>query len=504
MPEPNANLPGGESTPDNRAAADRNVPSVAAVVDRLERLWASAPTQEVLGAEVEGLAFGRFEIQRLRGQGAFGVVYEAQDMQLSRKVALKAPRPHVLASAEQRRRFEAEAAAAAMLDHPGIVAVYEAQLAGPTPYIASAFCPGPDLCQWLAARGGEPIPWREAAAFIAILADAVEYAHQKGVYHRDLKPSNVLLSPRESASDPSVGLAGYLPKLTDFGLAKLAQLAATDTRSSLLLGTPLYMAPEQLEGRRDAAPAAADVYSLGCMLYELVAGRPPIEGDTYAAMIDRLREETPASLRQVAPEVPRDLAAVCARCLEKNPEARYATAGALAADLRACVGGSPIQGRRASLATRFRYWATRRERIRDAGWYALCVQTLLAVWMAVALPAAQRILDIPADQMARMYLEFFVLTFAVNLPMAAVGWYTTQYKPWAIRTGLVLSLVNLVAPIVFVAMSWPLFFAELYARVDSSNYLAFAVCSLVLLAELGQVGLYAMAWAAWRRQRRTE
>lgn len=104
--------------------------------------------------------------------------------------------------------------------------------------------------------------------------------------------------------------------------------------------------------------------------------------------------------------------------------------------------------------------------------------------------------------MIRMYVEFFVLTFAVNLPMAVVGWYTTQYKPWAIRTGLALSLVNLLAPIVFVALSFPLFFAELYARVDSSNYLAFAICSLVLLAELGQVGLYAAALAAWRRHRR--
>ena len=171
-------------------------------------------------------------------------------------------------------------------------------MAGPTPYIVTAYCPGPDLGAWLAARRGG-VAWAEAAAFIAALANAVQFAHEHGVYHRDLKPSNVLLASHDSASPPGDRLGNDRPRLTDFGLAKLANLNAVETRSSLLLGTPLYMAPGGTEGgRRDATGGRFDVYSLGCMLYELV-GRQAAAGSRHLRGHDRPAARGEAECRQL-------------------------------------------------------------------------------------------------------------------------------------------------------------------------------------------------------------
>jgi tRNA A-37 threonylcarbamoyl transferase component Bud32 len=483
---------------------DRGLPSADEVVERLERLWSPSAPLAGWTNDFRGLRLGRYDLRGLRGQGAFGVVYLAHDTQLNRDVAIKIPRAQVLADVEKRHRFEAEASTAAMLDHSGIVTVYEADLVGPTPYIASAFCSGPDLGQWLEGEHAV-VSWSDAAAFVSQLADAVEYAHQKGVYHRDLKPSNVLLSPvgqangNDGEGDGGDRLSNYQPKITDFGLAKLAQVTAAETRSSLLLGTPLYMAPEQLESNRGAPPAAADVYSLGCLLYELVAGRPPLEGETYVEMLDRLREVKPAPLRKLRSEAPRELETVCAKCLEKDPAARYETAGQLAADLRACVTGGPIEARDPSLISRFKYWCTRPQRIRDAGWYTLCVELLLVAWTGITMVGAQGFDTYSAAEKSQLAIEFVLLILAVNLPMMVAGWYTTRHRGWAIYAGLILTVINLFLPLAFVVVTDRLFFAAIYARVDSSNFYAFSSGVLVFLAEFGQLVLYAAAIAAWQK-----
>ncbi len=484
--------PGAETS-----AAASALPSVDEVVERLERFWTSSDVAIVSGDDVRGLNFGRYRLEQIRGQGAFGVVYLAIDTQLNRHVALKVPRAQVLADVEKRGRFEAEAAAAAMLDHPGIITVYEAELTGPTPYIASAFCPGPDLGEWLAGEH-ERVSWSDAAAFVAKLADAVEYAHNHGVYHRDLKPSNVLLMPIDQQAGLDGRLIDYQPKLTDFGLAKISQLTAAETRSSLLLGTPLYMAPEQLESNRGAPPAAADVYSLGCLLYELVTGRLPIEGDSYIQILDRLRDQPPAPLRRLVPAAPRDLERVSVKCLEKDPVARYASAGALAADLRSCVDGAPIQAREAGWVSRIKYWCTRPQRIRDAGWYMMCVQLLLIVWLSVVSLGANLVIDLPLVALSRIAAELCVFVFVIHLPMALVGWFTTRGHRWAIHAGLYLTLINLIAPAGFFLLPNPPLYADIYSRIEASKYVAFTTCSLVLIAELGQLLLYAAAIVAWR------
>src|SRR5262249_42107297 len=213
---------------------------------------------------------GRFQLRRRLGFGAFGVVWLAFDPRLRREVALKVPHAGALADEVLRRRFVREAEAAAGLEHANVVTVYEAGEEGPICYIATAYCPGPNLAQWLKERE-HPVPPREAAELVAALADGVEHAHGHGVVHRDLKPANVLLAPDGT------------PKITDFGLAKIlseSPAAAEQTQSGAVVGTPAYMAPEQAAARREQVGVAADVWALGVILYELLTGRPPYQADT--------------------------------------------------------------------------------------------------------------------------------------------------------------------------------------------------------------------------------
>ena len=231
-----------------------------------------------------------------------------------------------------------EARAAAGLDHPNIVPVYEAGEAGPICYIATAYCPGPTLRDWLRGRT-EPVPFAEAAALVAALADAVGHAHARGIVHRDLKPANVARWAVEPNGEP---------KITDFGLAKLDSSWPTDepvTRSGVVLGTPSYMAPEQAEGAKAVGPAT-DVYALGAILYELLTGRPPFVGESDLDTLRQAGSQDPVPPSRLRPRLPRDLETVCLKCLEKDPRRRYATGAELAADLRRFLAGQPVTARR--------------------------------------------------------------------------------------------------------------------------------------------------------------
>ena len=310
---------------------------------------------------------GRFQIRRELGRGGFGVVYLAFDPRLGRDVALKLPRPDVLTSDELRERFHREARAAAGLDHPNVVPVFEAGEAGPACYIASAYCPGPTLREWLRGRA-DPVPVADAAALVASLADGVGHAHARGVVHRDQKPANVLQQsltsgsvddtplPARLMSDPPT--CGFTPRVTDFGLAKLADPAEAMTRSGAMMGTPSYMAPEQASGQ--PAGPAADVYSLGAVLYELLTGRPPFTGESDLEMLDLVRNAEPVAPSQLRPRLPRDLETVCLRCLEKDPRRRYPNAAELAADLRRFLTGEPVKARRVGALGKTWKWARRR------------------------------------------------------------------------------------------------------------------------------------------------
>jgi WD40 repeat protein len=299
---------------------------------------------------------GRFQLRRELGQGAFGIVWLAHDPQLRRDVALKVPRLEALVSPAARERFLREARAAAGLDHPNVVPVYEAGEIGSVCYIASAYCPGSTLAHWLKQRN-ESVPTREAALLVATLAEAVEHAHRRGVVHRDLKPSNVLL---ETLADPAGTGLGYVPRITDFGLAKLqAEGEGVQTQSGAIVGTPAYMAPEQAGGHSKEVGPAADVYALGAILYELLTGRPPFLAETVLDILVQVRAAEPVPPGQLRGKLPRDLETICLKCLQKDPARRYGSAQELAEDLRRFLAGEPIQARPVGRLERLWRWCRR-------------------------------------------------------------------------------------------------------------------------------------------------
>jgi eukaryotic-like serine/threonine-protein kinase len=298
------------------------------IVRRLDNLWRSQAETAVspLGSLI-GTVVGRYSLERIIGRGAFGVVYKAYDPDLHRAVAIKIPRPDVLLDSERLARFESEVQACARLDHPGIVPLYEADLSRAVPYMASAYCPGPNLQQWM-DEAGLPCEIDSAVALIEKIARAVQFAHEQGVVHRDLKPSNILLVPNEPDAQTLTTLNDFEPRLTDFGLAQMTH-GLHESQSSLIIGTPLYMSPEQAESRSDDVGPASDVFGLGAILYHLLAGEAPFAASNYAAVLRRLRDEDPKPLSAWRKDVDADLETVCLKCLERNPEDRYSSAGSL-------------------------------------------------------------------------------------------------------------------------------------------------------------------------------
>jgi serine/threonine-protein kinase len=312
-------------------------------------------------------SLGRFQLRRELGRGTFGIVYLAYDPGLGREVALKVPRLDALADPQLRERFQREARAAAGLEHPHVVPVYEAGEVGPVCYIASAYCPGPTLAQWLKQRD-QPVLVRQAAALVALLADGVHHAHTRGVVHRDLKPANVLLavSPTEahapSGQPAESGFLDATPRIADFGLAKILLEAgeASPTQSGAIVGTAEYMAPEQAGGKREEVGPAADIYALGVILYELLTGRPPLQAETPLETLLLVRSEDPLPPGRLRPKLPRDLETICLKCLQKEPRQRYASAQALGDDLRRFLAGEPVQARPTPAWVRGLKWAKRR------------------------------------------------------------------------------------------------------------------------------------------------
>ena len=281
---------------------------------------------------------------------------------LRRRVALKVPRPEVLATPEFRRRFLREAEAASRLDHPHIVPVYEVGEEGPVCYIASAYCEGLTLAQWLQTQT-KPVPVRVASRLVAVLAAAVAHAHERGILHRDLKPGNILLQQRDNnalAPGASSDELGFLPRICDFGLAKLLDQVSEETRSGVPIGSPAYMAPEQASGRLREHGHGTDVYALGVILYELLTGRPPYRGESDLETLRMIADLDPPSPRATRPNLPRDLETIVLKCLEKEPSRRYPSALELTADLHRFLDGRAVHARPVSIWQHVGKWARRR------------------------------------------------------------------------------------------------------------------------------------------------
>jgi WD40 repeat protein len=294
-----------------------------------------------------------------------GVVYLAWQTGLSRLVALKMVLAGAHAGPEERARFHTEAEAAARLVHPHIVQIYEIGEAHGQPFLAMEYVEGGSLAAWL---NGQPQPARAAAGLVATLAEAVHHAHRRGIIHRDLKPANILLAPKSLISDPGSGDPGssrfdlglFDPKITDFGLAKLVVGGASQTASGAILGTPAYMAPEQAGGASEPVGPAADIHSLGAILYELLTGRPPFQATNVLETLEQVRLHEPVAPRHLVSAIPRDLETVCLKCLHKRPGQRYESALALAEDLRRYQDGEPVRARPAAAWERGLRWIRRR------------------------------------------------------------------------------------------------------------------------------------------------
>jgi eukaryotic-like serine/threonine-protein kinase len=289
-------------------------------------------------------ALGDYELLEEVGRGGQGVVFRARQKSLNRIVALKVISLGQWASKAHLKRFRREAEAAASLDHPGIVPVYEVDERDGSCFFSMKFIDGGQLDEVVRRR---PPSIRQAAGLIAQVARTVHYAHEHGILHRDIKPGNILLD------------ANGEPHLTDFGLARLLESQSTITRTLEVMGTPSYMAPEQAVGETAKLTSATDVYALGAVLYQLVTSHPPFAGGTTYETIKLLLDSEPRQPRLLNAKVDRDLSTICLKCLEKDPARRYSSALALAEDLERWLKHEPICARRTGLFNRAKKWVQR-------------------------------------------------------------------------------------------------------------------------------------------------
>src|SRR5213076_2220786 len=338
---PDPPVPGGDPSAIASAKGDaggcaENVEANAVAAARQSKKAARAA--EMLGE------LGDYELVEEVGRGGQGVVFRARQKSLNRTVALKVISLGQWASKAHLKRFRREAEAAASLDHPSIVPIYEVGEREGACYFSMKFVEGGQLDEVVKRA---PISIRQAAELIAKVARTVHYAHEHGILHRDIKPGNILLDTKGE------------PQLTDFGLARLVESESTVTRTLEVLGTPSYMAPEQAAGKNIELTAATDIYGLGAVLYQLLTGHPPFAGGTTYETVRQVLETNPRRPRLWNSKIDRELETICLKSLEKDPQRRYPSALALAEDLERWLKHEPIRARRSGVFTRGRKWVQR-------------------------------------------------------------------------------------------------------------------------------------------------
>jgi serine/threonine protein kinase/tetratricopeptide (TPR) repeat protein len=347
--------------------------------DCFDRLTAALREVLASGAALPaGRRIGPYELLAEIARGGMGVVYRARHTSLQRIVALKMLRAGPIATPADVQRFRREAEAAASLDHPHIVPIFDVGEHEGLPFLTMKLVEGPSLAEVLAELTISAVKdkaelrslFAEWVRLLALTARAVHYAHQHGILHRDLKPANVLLQiancnlqnedlPPDNLQFAICNLQFAIPQITDFGLAKRVTSQSLFTQPGAILGTPAYMAPEQAAGRSEAITTAADVYGLGAILYEMLTGQPPFRGETPLETLQHIQEREPVRPRTLRPEVPQDLETICLRGLEKDPARRYGTAQDLADDLDRFQAGRPIYARPVGAWGRFQRWCRR-------------------------------------------------------------------------------------------------------------------------------------------------
>ncbi len=383
--EPAVSLDASTIEPTASAAASAPVysPTVSLAPDQTRGVETLLPDEPKTQSRSRFPRVDGYELLGELGRGGMGVVYKAREISLNRVVALKMilsgdhAEPHLLA------RFRSEAEAVARLQHPNIVQIYHVGDAQGLPYFSLEFVDGGSLEDQIAAK---PQPPRRAAEMVEALARAVAYAHEHGVIHRDLKPANVLLHKEEGGRTETAPRRGpsfipppssFVPKITDFGLAKqVDEKEGGRTIAGTVMGTPNYMAPEQAMG--DPVGPSADQYALGAILYEMLTGRPPFMGATPLDTMRQVVAQDPVPPARLQPKLPRDLDTICLKALHKDPRRRYASAEALAGDLRRFLAGEPILARPTTVWERGVKWARRRPAAA-----ALVLVSLVAIFVVV-------------------------------------------------------------------------------------------------------------------------
>jgi len=306
----------------------------------------NTPADQPLAEDTSGtLRLGNYELLEEIAQGGMGIVYRARQPGLDRIVAIKRIRSGHLASSNELQRFRSEAQAAAKLDHPGIVPIYEVGEQDGHHFFSMGFIEGQSLAQLLADHRPSV---HESVRLLISVCDAMSHAHAHGVVHRDIKPSNILIDEQGQ------------PHVTDFGLAKRIDDDPKLTTTGEILGTPSYMSPEQAFGDGEDIGPATDIYSIGAILYEMITGERVVNADNAIDAINQIRRCEPVPPRSLNRSIARDLETVCLKCLSRDPKNRYATVDDLAADLTRFLEGEPVSARRPNLARRLFHWGSRR------------------------------------------------------------------------------------------------------------------------------------------------
>jgi len=417
---------------------DTDIPDLYAPTALLDAVSIGAGSGENSRAYQNGLCarrFGDYEILEEIARGGMGVVYRARQISLNRIVAVKMILSGELADAGDIRRFHLEAEAAANLQHPNIVAIYEVGQVEGQYYYSMEYVAGRSLAQLVREDGIVP---KQAAHYVRQIAEAIDHAHRHGVTHRDIKPSNVLIDQKNQA------------RVTDFGLAKWSKNDQRLTTTDKIVGTAPYMAPEQITGSRDRVGPASDVYAIGALFYELLTGRPPFRGTTTLETLVQVRDHVPRLPRQFDPHIPRELELICLKCLEKNPDERYRSARNLAEDLERFLNGDSISISGPNLLNRlvrtlershhdveFRTWA---RMLFHFAWIVFAANCFVFLVGQFRLPAL--LVWLAASRAA----EFVAMGLVFWLFRA--DWYPPQGKPsrqlWALWLGYVAGSIALV------------------------------------------------------------
>lgn len=369
-PNEDANAPGNGKSPVESNTKKATIPSDQSTAKLSQNDLDSAVMEE--NPWDRKPTFGEYEIVRELGKGGMGVVFEAKQRSLGRSVALKMLRLGALANAEDFQRIRNEAETTATLDHSAIVPIHDVGVHEEQPYFTMKLVHGPPLNQCYESFHQDP---RAAAQLVWKLANAVDHAHLRGVLHRDLKPANILI---DESGDPHI---------TDFGLSRRIGSDSQLTQTGAIVGTPSFMAPEQASGGREAVTTAVDVYGLGAILYTILAGKPPFRGDTVLATIDQVRTMPPEPPSRMNASVPKDLEAICLKCLEKTRENRYSSAAHVADDLQRFLNKQPILARRPTHWSRFRLWWRRNPIV--ASLLSIVLVLLLGIVVASNLALAE-------------------------------------------------------------------------------------------------------------------